>query len=286
MHGDSRGPRAVAGRSAWSASDSGRDVALTSATHGRGPVVLWAIVPIRLRLLGSGGAREPRRSNTLLARPLPRSMHQDTATVMPRSSGALPLSPLQANVAEFRPRTLAADELRKRRWRPPLLHESDSLLRAARPAAHWPLGRQAAVAASRAGQQPSQDQILPVPADRMLVAGPSSPFACHECIRYLAGPSNRRRSRACGRIARIGRTDSVSLMPSRRSRRSSGPLRLSTITLGQPLPSVHPLLADVPALGLAEHETQRPGRVGEQHLGSAQELVGRPADSRGNAPDR
>lgn len=68
-------------------------------------------------------------------------MHQDTATVMPRSSGALPLSPLQANVAEFRPRTLAADELRKRRWRPPLLHESDSLLRAARPAAHWPLGR-------------------------------------------------------------------------------------------------------------------------------------------------
>jgi hypothetical protein len=149
MHGDSRGPRAVAGRSAWSASDSGRDVALTSATHGRGPVVLWAIVPIRLRLLSSGGAREPRRSNTLLARPLPRSMHQDTATVMPRSSGALPLSPLQANVAEFRPRTLAADELRKRRWRPPLLHESDSLLRAARPAAHWPLGREGEVIRER-----------------------------------------------------------------------------------------------------------------------------------------
>jgi hypothetical protein len=38
-------------------------------------------------------------------------MHQDTATVMPRSSGALPFSPLQANVAEFRPRTLTADEL-------------------------------------------------------------------------------------------------------------------------------------------------------------------------------
>jgi hypothetical protein len=68
---------------------------------------------------------------------------------MPRSSGALPLSPLQANVAEFRPRTLAADELRKRRWRPPLLHESDSLLRAARPAAHWPLGREGEVIRER-----------------------------------------------------------------------------------------------------------------------------------------
>jgi hypothetical protein len=156
MHGDSRGPRAVAGRSAWSASDSGREVALTSATHGRGPVVLWAIVPIRLRRLGSGGAREPRRSNTLLARPLPRSMHQDTATVMPRSSGALPLSPLQANVAEFRPRTLAADDLRARcparRGRLQSLDEAGTSLSAARTPSGRPSSESSAPAETPARQ--------------------------------------------------------------------------------------------------------------------------------------
>jgi hypothetical protein len=194
MHGGSRGPRAVAGRSAWSASDSERDVALTSVTHGRGPVVLWAIVPIRLRLLGSGGAREPRRSNTLLARPLPRSMHQDTATVMPRSSGALPLSPLQANVAEFRPRTLAADELRKRRWRPPLLHESDSLLRAARPAAHWPLGREGEVIRERSRDRAGDRS------ERLLRA--NSPRPVPRCMQV----SGRRRSLSTGAGARWGRS--------------------------------------------------------------------------------
>jgi hypothetical protein len=53
-------------------------------------------------------------------------MHQDTATVMPRSSGALPLSPLQANVAEFRPRTLTADDDQERRGRLLLLGKEHS----------------------------------------------------------------------------------------------------------------------------------------------------------------
>jgi hypothetical protein len=43
-----------------------------------------------------------------------------------------------ASVWRVERQTTGFDELRKRRWRPPLLHESDSLLRAARPAAHCP----------------------------------------------------------------------------------------------------------------------------------------------------
>jgi hypothetical protein len=55
-------------------------------------------------------------------------MQLDTAQACPRASGVLPLSPLQANVADFRPRTLAADDEQVRKARLLLTEETSGLL--------------------------------------------------------------------------------------------------------------------------------------------------------------
>jgi hypothetical protein len=61
-----------------------------------------------------GPHRRPAAKAAVDGGPLPR-MHPDTASVMPYTSSALPLSSVQANVAEFSRRTLAPDEARASR---------------------------------------------------------------------------------------------------------------------------------------------------------------------------
>jgi hypothetical protein len=109
-------------RNAGCAADGPRASAPGSAAAGARSRCAWPRTPaVAGPRLGHadvaelcGPHRRPAAKAAVEGGPLPR-MHPDTASVMPYTSSALPLSSVQANVAEFRRRTLAPDEARASR---------------------------------------------------------------------------------------------------------------------------------------------------------------------------